>query len=78
MENKESIKLRESEKAEPEQQRKCFTMKLDKNQAYLEILVLYSKNPSEEAVFESNRIKEQHDTMKLQNEEVMLKTLLKP
>ena len=29
-------------------------------------------HPSEEVIFESNRIKEQHETMKLQNEEVML------
>ena len=38
----------------------------------LEILVAYLNNPSEEAILESNRIKEQHETMKLQNEEVML------
>ena len=35
------------------------------------MLVAYLNNPSEEAIFESNRIKEQHETMKLQNEEVM-------
>ena len=38
----------------------------------LEILVAYLNNPSEEAILECNRIKEQHETMKLQNEEVML------
>ena len=36
-------------------------------------MVPYLNNPSEEAIFGSNRIKEQHDSMKLQNEEVMLK-----
>ena len=30
-------------------------------------------NPSDEAIFGSNRIKEQHDLRKLQNEEIMLK-----
>ena len=39
---------------------------------YLEILVPYLNNPSEETIFGSNKIKEQHETMKLQNEEVML------
>ena len=37
------------------------------------------KNPSEEAIFGSNKIKEQHKTMKLQNETVMkLQKHLKP
>ena len=44
------------------------------------MLVAYLNNPSEETVFGSNRIKKQHETMKLQNEEVMhsqtLKTLI--
>ena len=40
----------------------------------MEILVPYLNNPSsEEAIFGSNKIKEEHETMKLQNEEVMLK-----
>ena len=39
----------------------------------LEILVPYLNNPSEETIFGSNKIKEQHGTMKLQNEEVMLR-----
>ena len=39
---------------------------------YLEILVPYLNNSSEETIFGSNKIKEQHETMKLQNEEVML------
>ena len=47
--------------------------KLTKNYAYLEILVPYLNNPSEEATFESNKIKEGHETMTLQNEEVTLK-----
>ena len=37
----------------------------------LEILVPYLSNPSEETIFGSNKIKEQHATMKLQNEEVI-------
>ena len=50
-----------------------FLRKLTKNQAYLETEVPYLNNPSEEPTFGSNKIKEQHDTMKLQNEEAMLK-----
>ena len=42
---------------------------------YLKILVPYLNNPSEESIFGSNKIKEQHETMKLQIEEVMLETL---
>ena len=38
-----------------------------------EILVPYLNNSSEETIFGSNKIKEQHETMKLQNEEVMLR-----
>ena len=38
---------------------------------YLEMLVTYLNNPSKETIFGSNRIKEQHETVKLQNEEVM-------
>ena len=44
-----------------------------KNQTYLEIPVPYLNNPSEETTFRSNKIKEQHETMKLQNEEIMLR-----
>ena len=33
----------------------------------------YLNYPSEEAIFESNRIKEQHKTMKVQNEKVQFK-----
>ena len=36
------------------------------------MLVAYLNNPSEETIFGSDRIKKQHETMKLQNEEVML------
>ena len=39
----------------------------------MEILVPYLNNPSEEAIFGSNKIKEKHETMTLQNEEVMVK-----
>ena len=51
-----------------------FMMKLTKNQTYLfpEILVPYLNNPSKETMFGSNKIKVQHETMKLQNEDVML------
>ena len=38
------------------------------SQTYLEILVPYLNNSSEETIFGSNKIKEQHETMKLQNE----------
>ena len=38
---------------------------------HLEMLVAYQNNPSEEAISGSNKMKEQHETMKLQNE-VML------
>ena len=34
---------------------------------HLEILVPYLNNPYEETIFGSNKIKEQHETMKLQN-----------
>ena len=33
------------------------------------MLVAYLNNPSEEILFGSKRIKKQHETMKLQNEE---------
>ena len=36
------------------------------------MLVAYLNNPSEETIFGSDRTKKQHETMKLQNEEVML------
>ena len=47
-----------------------FMMKLASYQElasykYLEILVPYLNHPSEETVFGSNKIKEQHKTMKL-------------
>ena len=45
--------------------------KLTKNEIYLEVLVTYLNNPSEKTIFGSNKIKEQHETMKLQNEEVI-------
>ena len=38
----------------------------------LEMQVAYLNNSSKETIFGSNRIKKQHETMKLQNEEVML------
>ena len=45
--------------------------KLTKNQTNLEILVPHLNNPSEETIFGKNKIKEQHKTVKPQNEEVM-------
>ena len=41
----------------------------------LKTQVPYLNNPSEDSIFGSNKIKEQHETMKLQIEEVMLETL---
>ena len=38
-----------------------------------EILVPYLNNPSKENMFGSNKTKDQHGTMKLQNEEVILR-----
>ena len=38
------------------------------SKTYPEILVPYLNNSSEETIFGSNKIKEQHETMKLQNE----------
>ena len=47
--------------------------KLTKNYIYLEILAPYLiNNSSEETRFGSNNIKEQHETIEHQNEEVML------
>ena len=42
--------------------------KLTKNEIYLEVLVTYLNNPSEKTIFGSNKIKEQHETMKFPNE----------
>ena len=42
--------------------------KLTKNYTYL-------NNPSKETIFGSNKIKEQHETMKLQNEEAILRNI---
>ena len=50
-----------------------FKRKLTKNQAYLAILVPYLNNPSEEAIFGSNKIKDKNKTMTLQDIEAMLK-----
>ena len=49
-----------------------FMRKLTKDHTYLEILVPHFNNPSEETIFGSNKIKKKHETMKLQNEEVIL------
>ena len=56
-----------------EQQRKCLWWGNCLELAWhLEMLVAYLNNPSEETIFGSDRTKKQHETMKLQNEEVML------
>ena len=47
-----------------------FRRKLTKNLAYHEILAPYLNNPTGEAIFGSNKIKEYHEAMKLQNKEV--------
>ena len=39
-----------------------------KNYTYLEILVPYLNNPFKEAIFGSNKVKEEHETKTLQNE----------
>ena len=44
-----------------------------KNKTYLKMLVPYLNNPSEETIFRSNKIKEQRESMKLQNNEVILR-----
>ena len=54
-------------------QQEMFRRKLTKSQAHLKILAPYLNNSSEEAIFRSNKIKEEHETMKLQNKDVMLK-----
>ena len=43
------------------------------SKTYPEILVPYLNNSSEETIFESNKTKEQHTTMKLQNEVPLIK-----
>ena len=57
-------------------EQEMFLQKLTKNQVYLEILVPYLNNPSEEAIFGRNKIKEEHETMELENEEVIPKNLV--
>ena len=39
----------------------------------MEILVPHLNNPSGEAIFRSNKIMQENETMKLQNEEIILK-----
>ena len=46
-----------------------FTRKLTKNWAYLNVLVPHINNRPEGAIFRSSKIKEERETMKLQNEE---------
>ena len=47
------------------------TIDISGNQKY--VLVPCLNNPFEETIFESNKTEEQRGTMKLQNEEVMLR-----
>ena len=55
---------------EQSRERKCFWGIYQElaSHTYLEILVRYLNDSSEETIFGSNKIKEQHETMKLQNE----------
>ena len=55
---------------EQSRERKCLWGNYQElaSQTYLEILVPYLNNSSEETIFGSNKIKEQLETMKLQNE----------
>ena len=50
-----------------------FMRKTTKNYTCLAILVSYLNNFSEETLFGHYKIKEQYETIKLQNEEVMIK-----
>ena len=54
-------------------EQETLTRKLTKNYKYLETLVPHLNNPFEEAIFGSNKIKEENETMKLENAEVKLK-----
>ena len=67
-----------SKEGRPRTVGKMFKRKLTKNYANLKILVPYLSNPSEEAIFENNKTEEAHETMTLQNEEVMLKKHINP
>ena len=42
------------------------------------MVILYLNNPSEETIFGSNRTKEQHGTMKLQNKRLCLAKHFQP
>ena len=56
---------------------KMSMRKLPRTRArHLEILVPYLNNSSEETIFGSNKIKEQHETMKLEDEFHLKPTLL--
>ena len=46
-------------------EQEMFTRKLTKNQSCLEVLVPYLNNSSKEAIFGSNKIKEEHETIKI-------------
>ena len=52
-----------------------YLQKKTGQELYLKIPVPSLDHPSEEAVFESNQFKEQHETVKLLNEELYSKTL---
>ena len=62
--------IREQAGLEQSRERKCLWGNYQElaSQTYLEILVPYLNNSSEETIFGSNKIKEQLETMKLQNE----------
>ena len=81
--DKQALRTLQAEQAEPEQQRNVYqktdqelvTYLKTKIPYLLKTQVPYLNNPSEDSIFGSNKIKEQHETMKLQIEEVMLETL---
>ena len=52
--------------------RKCIYWNLETGQIYPKILVSYLDNPSKEATSESSQIKEQHEIIKVLNEEVTM------
>ena len=53
-------------------QRKCIYWNLETGQISPKILVPYVDNPSKEATSESSQIKEQHEIIKVLNEEVTM------
>ena len=77
IDKKESKKLKRFEKLLEQMSQGSQYNQSKYNQSselYLKILVPYLDNPYEEAMAESSQTKEQHETIKILNEEVMLKS----